>query len=167
MLSSPRLKNRRCFSVFRRALFPVLILAVWCIPACRPKPEPGPVAFRFIDGLTDAGVLASPLKNPETAALGARAYPVNSSVLTDAGIGESAFGLKRKLALGLLSMDILFAPPRSELRYRLPFRTEGVLDFGIGIVRDVHSAAQAPGAQVPAGPAADRSGHERGNRFRK
>ncbi len=145
MLSSLPLKNHR-FHGFHRALFPVLVLAVWSGPACRPKPESRPVAYRFIDGLTDAGVLKSPLKNPETAALGERAFPVNSSVMSETGIGEAAFGLKRKLALGLLSMDILFAPPRSEFQYRLPFKTEGVLDFGIGIVRDAHSAARAAGA---------------------
>ena len=150
MLSSPPLKTHRSRGL-RGTLVPALILAACCAPACRSKSPAGPVVFRFIDGLTSAGVLESPLKNPEAAALGERAYPVNSAVMTETGVGESAFGLKRKIALGLLSMDILFAPPRSELRYRLPFKTEGVLDFGIGIVHDVHSAARLAAAGSPSG----------------
>ena len=150
MLSSPPLKPHRSRGL-RKTLVAALILAACCAPACRPKSPAGPVVFRFIDGLTSAGVLESPLKNPEAAALGERAYPVNSAVMTETGVGESAFGLKRKIALGLLSMDILFAPPRSELRYRLPFKTEGVLDFGIGIVHDVHSAARLAAAGSPSG----------------
>ncbi|MCX6567256.1 MAG: sulfatase [Candidatus Aminicenantes bacterium] len=136
---------------FQRTLFPVLVLAVLSVPVCRPKSESNPVAYRFIDGLTNAGVVESPLKNPETAGLGDRAYPVNSSVMAETGSGEAAFGLKRKLNLGLMETDILFAPPWSEFKYRLPIKTEGVLDFGIGIVRDAHAAARSAGAENPSG----------------
>lgn len=144
--SSPKKRRSRGF---RRVLVPALILAAGCAPSCRPKSGTGPVVFRLIDGLTNAGVLESPVKAVGAGAPDERAYPVDSAVLTESGIGEHAFGLKRKLALALLSRDILFAPPRSELRYRLPFKTEGVLDFGIGIVHDVHSAALLAAAGSP------------------
>ncbi|MHB8054140.1 MAG: sulfatase [Candidatus Aminicenantales bacterium] len=134
-----------------RAALAFFALAVVSGPACRSGAKSGPAVFRFIDGLTNAGVVESPLKHPETAALGERAYPVNSADMIEAGNGEAAFGLKRKLNLGLLEMDILFAPPRSAFKYRLPFKTAGILDFGIGIVRDAHTAARAADPEFPSG----------------
>ncbi|MCX6567257.1 MAG: sulfatase [Candidatus Aminicenantes bacterium] len=129
----------------------VLILGVFLFPACRPKPGSNPVEYRFIDELTTAGVVESPLKHPETAGLGPRAFPVNSSVMTETGSGEAAFGLKRKLNLDLTATDILFAPSRSEFKYRLLIKTEGFLDFGIGIIRDAHTAARSADPENPSG----------------
>jgi len=134
------------------ALAVSVILAVVGAGACRSGAESGPAAFRFIEGLTTAGVVESPLKRPDVAGLGERAYPVNSSDMTASGNGgESAFGLKRKLDLGLMEMDILFAPPRSEYAYRLPFKSAGILDFEIGIVRDAHAASRAAAADPASG----------------
>lgn len=150
MLSSPPLKKHHLCR-FQRALLLILIPTILSFPVCRPKPGSNPVVYRFIDELTNAGVVESPLKNPETAGLGEQAYPINSSVMAETGNGEAAFGLKRKLNLGLIETDILFAPPRSEFKYRLPFKTEGVLDFGIGIILDAHAAARSTDTEGPSG----------------
>ncbi len=109
--------------------------------SCR-RPRPAqPVFYRFIDQLRPAGLIESPLRAPATAALGEKAFPVNSRPMPEAGSGDPALGAKRKINLGPAEYDILFAPPRSEYEYAFPLRQAGFLDFWIGIVRDANSNA--------------------------
>jgi len=141
MLLSAPLKHHP-FRRLRRSFVPVLVLAAFWLPACRSGAKSGPVAFCFIDGLTNAGVVDSPLKSPETGGAAGKAFPVNSVAMVEESSGEAAFGLKRKLNLGVMDINVLFAPPRSELRYPLPYQQAGIIDLGIAIVRDANSAAR-------------------------
>jgi arylsulfatase A-like enzyme len=136
-------KNRLRRSARWTALF-VLGAAVVSGPACRPHSSPNPALLRLIDLLIDAGVVESPLKNRPRED-GGGVYPVDSMAMAEAGSGEHAFGLKRKLNLTIVDRDILFAPPRTEFKIRLSPGAAGILDFGIGIVRDVHSNAPIAG----------------------
>lgn len=124
--------------VFKTAILALAVLAVLG-PACRARSSAEPGTVRLIDLLTDAGVVESPLKNT---AAGERFFPVKSTVMTEAGSGEQAFGVKRRLNVAQAEQSILFAPPRSEYQIRLPSGPAGTLDFGIGIVRDANSSRQ-------------------------
>jgi len=150
MLLSAPLKNHP-FRRLRRSFVPVLVLAAFWLPACRSGAKSGPVAFCFIDGLTNAGVVDSPLKSPETGGAAGKAFPVNSVAMVEESSGEAAFGLKRKLNLGVMDINVLFAPPRSELRYPLPYQQAGIIDLGIAIVRDANSAARNVSAENHSG----------------
>lgn len=107
--------------------------------ACVRGEKDGIRSYRFIDKLTDAGVVATPLREAFWSSLGERAFPINSILMTEAGRGEAAWGAKRKLNLGPSEIDILFAPPRSEYRYSMAPGAGGTIDLGIGIVRDGNS----------------------------
>ena len=128
----------------------VLILAALSGPACRPRSASHPISFRFIDRLTAADVAESPLKNPETAGR-KDVFPEESAVLSDNGSGEDILGLKRKLTAPGMKLNVLYAPPRSALSYSLSPQPEGILDFGIGILRDGAEKPPADGGSEPSG----------------
>ena len=127
--------NHRKARRLRPAIPCFLAAAVFCGPTCRPRPSDQALPLRFIDRLTAADVVESPLKNEET---GRRAefFPSGSVDLSERGEGENVFGLRRTINAGGTEMEVLFAPPRSVLSFRLSPQDAGVLDFGIGIVRN-------------------------------
>lgn len=132
------LKGSKTIGLVPVALVAVLLAGVFC----RRAPENGLIFYRFIDNFTTAHVIESPLQRPQAAALGDRVFPVSSSLTTEDSRVEASFGIKRKLMLwpfGPVEINVLFAPPRSEYRYTLPLREDGIIDFGIGIVRDANS----------------------------
>ncbi len=99
---------------------------------------------RILDGIGESDILTSPLK--EGRGIGRepeRRFPVKSALLTEAGIRENPFGVKRKLRLGGTDLDILFSPPRSEYVWTSDLNESSVLDFGIGIVRDANAGTSA------------------------
>ena len=112
-------------------------------PACGPRsaaPAAAAATVRLADGLKDGDVRASSLLGLDAAALAAR-VPLSSVSATEAGAGENGLGLKRKLNLGSVEIDILFAPPASEYAVDVDIPENAALDFGTGIVRDANSEA--------------------------
>jgi arylsulfatase A-like enzyme len=134
-------KKRTGFQFFPAAALIAVGLLVG--GACARGEKDGIHSYRFIDKLTDAGVMESPLRETAWMALGERAFPIDSILMPEAGRGEAALGAKRKLNLGLIEIDILFAPPRSEYRYSWAPGAGGTIDLGIGIIRDNNSIGLA------------------------
>ncbi len=114
----------------------MLIIALCFFAGCQKKSASGKDFYRFIDLLSPENIKASPLLGKPSAALTEAVYPINSVGLTDAGIGENPLGLKRKHSIGAAESNILFSPPRSEFVFDVVIPEDGVLDFGVGIVRD-------------------------------
>ncbi len=129
----------------------LVALAVFLLAggACRRASRSEPVLRHFIDALSPEGVIESPLRQAGSAGLKEEAFPFHSYPMDEAGIGDPAFGIKRKLDLGTVEMDILFAPPRSEFRFDLPSHAAAMIRFGAGIVRDAHAAALNSGSAGP------------------
>jgi arylsulfatase A-like enzyme len=117
----------------------MLIFALCFFAGCQKKSVSEKDFFRFIDVLKRKNILASPLLNKPSDALTEVVYPINSVVTTDAGSGENPLGLKRKHAIGATELNILFSPPKSEYVFDVVLPKDGVLDFGVGIVRDQNS----------------------------
>ena len=109
-------------------------------PACKARPRVASGAVRLADLLKRADVRTTPLVGIAAADAAAR-MPLESIPMTEAGAGENELGLKRKLNLGSVEVDILFAPPKSEYVFDIELPENGALDFGIGIVRDRNSEA--------------------------
>ncbi len=137
----------------RKSAFGVLLscLAVFLVPsACRKEKANGVPVIRLMDRLRTADVLRSPLPEMEKADFD-RFVPVHSVPLTELGTGDNPYGIKKKVSLGVVEIDILFAPPKSEYsqNFRLP---EGAtLEFGIGIIRDSRFEALSSPFQQEAG----------------
>jgi arylsulfatase A-like enzyme len=118
-----------------------LILALFALAVCKKSPEAGLPFYSFVDILKSDNILESPFLGKSPADLTDAAYPVNSYPLQDAGSAENPLGLKRKHDLGSVENNILFAPPGSVYSFDVALPESGVLDFGIGIVRDNNSEA--------------------------
>lgn len=127
----------------RRLVFAAALLFALALSACRKEWPVEIRSFRFTDALTPEGILESPLRAPAGAVPGEAAYPVQSTVMPEAGRGADPLGIKRRVNLGLSDIQILFAPPRSDYEYRLPLKAAGRLEFGVGIIRDANSIAAA------------------------
>lgn len=92
-------------------------------------------AVRLSDILRSSDIRETPFSMEELAA-DELFNPVQAYPLDYPRPFENPFGLKKKLDLGVMEIDILFAPPRSEYSYELDLPKNGVLEFGAGIVRD-------------------------------
>ena len=114
----------------------ILVISTCHFAGCQKKSAAEKNFYRFIDLLKIENIQASPLLGKPSAALTEAVYPINSVVTTDAGSRENPLGLKRKHAIGATESNILFAPPKSEFVFDVVIPENGVLDFGIGIVRD-------------------------------
>jgi hypothetical protein len=114
----------------------VFCLAVFLVhPACRKSRERGVPVLRLTDRLSAADVRRSPLPGMEKADFD-RFVPVNSFPLKELGTGDNPYGIKKKVSLGIVEIDILFAPPKSEYSQNLNLPKGATLEFGIGIIRD-------------------------------
>jgi arylsulfatase A-like enzyme len=123
-----------------RACAAFLLISSFCFFAgCQKKSVSEKVFYRLIDLLTLENILASPLLGKDSASLKETVYPINSVPIIDLGIGENPLGLKRKHTIGATESNILFSPPKSEYSFIVRLPEDGVLDFGIGIVRDQNS----------------------------
>jgi len=114
----------------------ILIFSICFLAGCQKKPVSERDFYRFIDLLKRENIQASPLLGISADALTDAIYPINSMVMTDAGSGENPLGLKRKHTIGATESNILFSPPKSEFVFDVVIPESGVLNFGIGIVRD-------------------------------
>jgi arylsulfatase A-like enzyme len=116
-------------------LFLPLFLSV-----CSKEPNQETKIYRLIDNLTKENILLSPLLNAQEESLTEQiTFPVQSQPLVDLGSGENPFGIKRKIKLGGTERNILFCPPKTEMRYRIRSRESSVVEFGIGIVKHENS----------------------------
>jgi arylsulfatase A-like enzyme len=114
----------------------ILCLAGFLVhPACRKSRESGVPVLRLMDRLSTADIRRSPLPGMEKADFD-RCVPVNSFPLKELGTGDNPFGIKKKLSLGVLEIDILFAPPKSEYSQKINLPEGATLKFGMGVVRD-------------------------------
>jgi arylsulfatase A-like enzyme len=104
-------------------------------PGCRKGKESGVRVLRLMDRLGPADVRRSPLFALEKADFD-RFCPLNSFPLKEFGTGDNPYGIKKKLSLGVLEFDILFAPPRSEYSQNILLPEGATLKFGIGVIRD-------------------------------
>lgn len=114
----------------------LLIFSIGFLIGCQKRSVDKRDFYRFIDILKDENIKASPFLGKDAATLSEAAYPVSSVPLTDLGVGENPFGLKRKHTIGYTESNIIFSPPRSEFVFDVVLPDDGRLDFGIGIVRD-------------------------------
>lgn len=73
-------------------------------------------------------------------------FPAKSSPLLDLGSGENPYGLKKKLKLEGIEVNILFAPAPSVYSFDPAVAAEGTIEFGIGAAPDgdPQSPAQEP-----------------------
>jgi arylsulfatase A-like enzyme len=55
--------------------------------------------------------------------------------LLDLGIGENPLEMKKKLVVKGQSINAIFSPPRTELKYEVKIPEKGVLDFGYGLMQ--------------------------------
>jgi len=110
-----------------------------CLCGCKKEPATNFKLYRFIDHLQLENIRSSPFLNKGPKFSSELFSPVKSYSLLDLGAGENPYGLKRKMDLGIVEINTLFAPPKSEYRYRLTLPENGVLVFGIGIIRDENS----------------------------
>lgn len=56
--------------------------------------------------------------------------------LLDLGTGENPLEMKKKLMIRDQSLNAIFSPPKTELKYEVKIPEEGVLDFGYGLMRE-------------------------------
>jgi arylsulfatase A-like enzyme len=117
----------------------ILIITICFFAGCQKKSASEKDFYRFIDLLKLENIQASPLLNKPAGALTETVYPIYSVAMTDAGCGENSLGLKRKHTIGDKESNIIFSPPKSEYVFDVVLPKDGVLDFGIGIVRDQNS----------------------------
>jgi len=117
----------------------LLIFSTCYLAACRKKSVSEKDFYRFIDLLGLENIQASPLLGKPADSLTEAVYPIQSVPIADAGSGENPLGLKRKHSIGAAESNILFSPPRSEFAFDVVIPEDGVLDFGVGIVRDQNS----------------------------
>ncbi len=129
----------------------LVIFAPLVFSVCRLRVDQGSDVYRFIDRLDAPGILLSPLLAASPADL--LSYPTDSEPLVGRAIRDNPLALKRKLDLGSISLDILFAPPNSEYGYDVKLPAEVRLEFGIGLIRD--SNFEAGHLDIPAGEKVD------------
>lgn len=120
-----------------QAQFLVLLILFLTFTGCTSTPETSTKLYRCIDHLSQSNILQTPLEalfaGKETQR---QFYPLKSSPITDAGVGENPYLLKRKLRLGGAERNAIFSPPDSEYAYSVVLAEDSVLEFGIGIIRD-------------------------------
>jgi arylsulfatase A-like enzyme len=130
----------------------ILVISACHFAGCQKKSASGEDFYRFIDLLKLENIQASPLLGKPAADLTEAVYPINSADLTDTGSGENPLGLKRKHSIGAVETNILFSPPKCEFVFDVVIPENGVLDFGIGIVRDLNfESARGPVADEEKG----------------
>jgi len=125
-----------CPAPIKRALPGIMICAL-ILSCCSPKaPEPAGL-IRFIDALTEDNIVKSPLQgtseSPEEPDI---RYPLQSVPLAEASISVNPLDLKRRLRLGGVERNILFAPPDSEYTFEVILTASSVLEFDVGIIRE-------------------------------
>ena len=99
--------------------------------------------FRIIDHLEKNNIIHTPLSNNYGSEQSKnKSYPLKSSLIQDAGVGENPFEIKRKLKVGGTERNIVFSPPDSEYRITCELRGNSILEFGTGIIRDKHSGKE-------------------------
>ncbi len=99
--------------------------------------------FRIIDNLEKNSIVRTPLSNDYGSEQSKnKGYPIKSCLLQDAGAGENPFNIKRKLRLGGAERNIVFSPPDSEYNITCALKESSILEFGTGIIRDMHSGKE-------------------------
>ena len=103
--------------------------------ACRKSDWNGFHTIRLMDRLREDNIRQSFFSGLDITER-ERFVPISSFPLTELGIGQNPYGVKRKIDLGVVEIDMLFAPPRSEYSFDLRLPEGSILAFGTGIVRD-------------------------------
>ena len=117
----------------------ICVIAAVCLllPCCAQKSSFPFEIFRFIDELEAKNIAVSPYYNPlETNLPSDQYFPIKSFPLQDLDSGENPSLLKRKIKVWRESLNALFAPPHSRYDFQVSLETEGVLEFGIGVISD-------------------------------
>lgn len=116
-----------------------LALSLCILADCQKNPSAEKSLIRLIDLLKQENIRKSPLSDKSSTDLTETTYPIKSMPMLDSTVGENPMGLKRKLNLGSVEFNMLFSPPKSEYNFDITIPNNGILDFGIGIVRDQNS----------------------------
>lgn len=107
--------------------------------------------LRFIDSFSQKNILLSPFQdiasNPEEFK---EKNPIiydfaAQSPLLDYGIGENPYLLKKKLKIGPVEINALFAPPKSNYQFPVKVPVNSFLEFTYGIRRDIDLMDQGTG----------------------
>jgi len=131
----------------------ILTLLLSIFPISCTKKEELPL-FRFIDNLDRENILLSPFlefksdplklkeKNPSL-------YEIaDDSPLLDFGIDKNPFLLKKKLKIGTVEINTLFAPPTSRYRFTKKISAPSFLEFTYGIRRSRELSQKKEGKQT-------------------
>jgi arylsulfatase A-like enzyme len=119
----------------RRNILSILMVLFFMLPGCSLKEEKTADFTRFIDVLSLENIHRSPfLECDIPSSTWLEKYPEGSFPLTEKGIGDNPWGIKRKLKTGGVERNVFFAPPESEYRFPIKNTTSGIFEFGIGIV---------------------------------
>lgn len=96
--------------------------------------------YRFIDHLNIENIQYSPFfQIQDKKEVRNIIFPKKSFPMQDLGVGENPYELKRKLRIGGIERNVLFAPPKSQFSYTLDISQDSILEFGIGIIREKDS----------------------------
>jgi arylsulfatase A-like enzyme len=141
-----RARPRRIRRIIVAAGIPCLLAAavLWLSQTLKP---PKQTFVRFVDLLDQSNIDQSPLLelalHPETFK---KESPVVADFagrfpLLDEGAGPNPLRIKKKVKVGPLEVNALFAPPRSRYRFEVRIPAGAVLEFVCGIRRDEAMAA--------------------------
>lgn len=127
-------------SVRGQVLALVLLVLFLSVGGCSTAPEPPAKIYRCIDHLNQSNIIRTPLEMlSENQEIPSHHYPLKSSPMLDAGVGENPLLLKRKLRLGGAERNAIFSPPDSEYTFTVSLTKDSVFEFGFGIIRDESS----------------------------
>ena len=118
--------------------------------SCRKSEKP--VFIRLIDILERDNIVDSPLldlaRNPQAFAASnpSLAAEVEGNILRDSGSGRNPLLVKKKMAMGPVQENALFAPPRSLFRFKVRVPAGAFLEFSYGIYWGKDKARKAKGS---------------------
>lgn len=122
--------------MLKRNLFSILMVILLTLVGCAVKEKKVSNFARLIDVLSLKNIHQSPFLEeglPSSRCL--EKYPEKSIPLTEKGIGDNPWGIKRKLTTGGVERNVFFAPPESEYRFPIKNTSGGIFEFGIGVVK--------------------------------
>ena len=113
-----------------------LMLALLFLPGCKRSARNDFQTVRFIDLLSAENIKQSPFLKAGGVEPSPLLNPLESTPLQNLGSPENPHGLKKKLNLKGLVIEILFSPPKSKYSFEIVLPPDAVLEFGTGIIRD-------------------------------
>lgn len=137
-----------------KTIIPIFTISLLVILPTSCVKKEDPAVFRFIDNLNQENILLTPFKefssdpqrfkekNPSLHEI------ADESPLLDSGVEENPYLLKKKLKIGLVEINTLLAPPRSNYRFSQKIPSNSFLEFTYGIRQDSELAQKKEESRV-------------------